>query len=106
MVAIKHVLVDTTSVLHECLSAIASPGSPSHIAIDLEGIDLCRDGRVCLIQLFPKGSDTVWLIDVTTLGNIAFDDVDEQGRSLRGILQDPTFTKVSLTLIPFFLFFF
>jgi exonuclease 3'-5' domain-containing protein 1 len=101
MVVYKPVLVDTTDVLHDCLSVIAplpSPSSPLPIAIDVEGINLCRDGRVCIIQLFVKGSDTVWLIDVTTLGNVAFTDVDDQGRSLRGFLQDTSVTKVSVIL--------
>jgi exonuclease 3'-5' domain-containing protein 1 len=103
MVVYKPVLVDTTDVLHDCLSAQAiaplpSRTSPVPIAIDVEGINLCRDGRVSIIQLFVKGSDTVWLIDVTTLGNVAFNDVDDQGRSLRGFLQDTSVTKVSVIL--------
>lgn len=87
------VLVDTIDALHNCLSDIASQPSPVHIACDIEGINLCRDGRVCIIQLLAKYSDIVWLIDVSTLGNAAFDNVNDQGRSLRGILQDPAVTK-------------
>ena len=102
MVVYKIVLVDNVDSLRGCLSVInplPSPGSPvhSHIAMDLEGVDLCRDGRLSIIQLFVKDSDTVWLIDITTLGNVAFNDVDEQGRSLRSLLEDPTVIKVSLT---------
>ena len=99
MVVYKTVLVDTSDSLRNCLSVI-NPlplQAPVHIAVDLEGVKLCRDGRLSIIQLFVKGSDTVWLIDVTTLGNVAFDTVDEQGRSLRGFLEDPTVVKVSLT---------
>lgn len=101
MVALKIVLVESVSALHDCLSAIAPLPStgPVHVAVDIEGVNLSRDGRISIIQLFVKGSDTVWLIDVTTLGDVAFDDVDNQARSLRGFLQDPTVTKVSLTFM-------
>ena len=36
--------------------------------MDLEGIDLSRNGEICLIQLAVKGDPDVKLIDVTHLG--------------------------------------
>jgi len=83
-------------MLHACLAAVSPfppPTPPIPIAVDVEGIELGRKGRVSIIQLFTRDSDTVWLIDITTLKNVAFDSEDGDGRSLRGILENPMIRK-------------
>ena len=40
------------------------------IAVDIEGIDLGRSGKICLIQV--TDSKSTWLFDITTLGDNAF----------------------------------
>ncbi|EAU89694.2 hypothetical protein CC1G_10721 [Coprinopsis cinerea okayama7 len=64
------------------------------IAVDLEGVKLNRYGRVCIVQMKLDVSNTVWLLDVTTLGSIAFDHADGEGRSVRWILQHPGIKKI------------
>ncbi|KAG2008782.1 hypothetical protein CC2G_014176 [Coprinopsis cinerea AmutBmut pab1-1] len=64
------------------------------IAVDLEGVKLNRYGRVCIVQMKLDVSNTVWLLDVTTLGSIAFDHADGVGRSVRWILQHPGIKKL------------
>ena len=64
------------------------------IAIDLEGINLSRDGQVCIVQLKSNTSSTVWLLDITTLGQTAFDHEDSEGRSIRSLLESTTIKKV------------
>jgi hypothetical protein len=91
------VLVNTIELLHECLadiSPIPVPDHPNYLAVDIEGVNLSRRGRICIVQLQSSLSRVAWLVDVTTLGAQAFDEVDEEGRSLRSILQRPNIQKV------------
>lgn len=94
-------LVDTVPALHVCLGEIfpasaAVPTSvPPTLAVDLEGTNLCREGTVSIIQVMRVGSDKVWLIDVTVLGQEAFECKDVLGVNLRTILEDSRVTKVS-----------
>ena len=91
------VLVNTIELLHECLadiSPIPVSNHPNYLAVDIEGVNLSRRGRICIVQLQSSLSRVVWLVDVTVLGAQAFDEVDEEGRSLRSILQRPNIQKV------------
>ncbi|PFH48883.1 hypothetical protein AMATHDRAFT_49165 [Amanita thiersii Skay4041] len=90
------VLVDTIELLHDCLADISplpAPSRPNYLSVDVEGVNLCRRGRICIIQLQSSLSKITWLVDVTVLGAQAFEEVDEKGRSLRSILQQPTIQK-------------
>ncbi|KAF8623361.1 hypothetical protein AX17_007439 [Amanita inopinata Kibby_2008] len=90
------VLVNTLELLHDCLadiSPIPPPNRPYYLAVDVEGVNLCRRGRISILQLQSSLSDVVWLVDVTVLGAQAFEEVDEQGRSLRSVLQRPNIQK-------------
>ena len=90
------VLVDTTALLDLCISDISSTigTQPSKLAIDLEGVDLCRHGSVSIVQIFADTSNVIWLVDVTTLGRVAFDHKDAYGQSLREVFQNPITKKV------------
>ncbi|KAJ7621294.1 ribonuclease H-like domain-containing protein [Roridomyces roridus] len=85
------ILVDTIALLHSCVDALA--GSTS-IAVDLEGIDLCRSGRLSLVQLMAEGSNTIWLVDVAVLGRSAFEDVAPSGQNLKAILESRSIKKL------------
>jgi exonuclease 3'-5' domain-containing protein 1 len=101
MTSLKTIIVDTTDALRDCLAAIIPQRprkSPIHIAVEVEGVNLGRTGKVCIIQLFARGGDTVWLVDVTTLKNVAFNYVDDRGRSLRGIFENSIIKKVRWTM--------
>lgn len=89
-------LVDDTDTLKLCLADLYATPAPAAIAIDLEGIDLCRHGKISIIQLYAHKSKTVWIIDVTTLKDDAFDEKDDRGYSLRGLLEDKDIKKVRL----------
>ena len=92
------VLVDTTALIDRCLSDISPTigPKPCKLALDLEGVDLCRHGRVSIVQILADTSDVIWLVDITTLGRAAFDHKDAYGQSLRGVFQDPLTEKVLL----------
>ena len=93
-------LVDTAASIDLCLadiSPIVGP-KPTKLAIDIEGVNLCRHGRISIIQIVAETSDThtIWLLDVTTLGATAFDHENSHGQSLRGVLQSPDTRKVTI----------
>jgi exonuclease 3'-5' domain-containing protein 1 len=91
-------LADTLPLLATCLAEISPLPLPSQaisLAVDLEGVDLCRHGRVSIMQIMSNLSAKVWLIDVTVLGRQAFDYTDPDGRSLRGILEGEGIRKAS-----------
>lgn len=82
--------IDTLSDIHSCLENVESTPPPITIVVDLEGVNLGREGRVSIMQLHAAGSDVVWLIDITTIGAAAFEETDSRGKSLRGLLEGPT----------------
>ena len=65
--------------------------------IDLEGVDLCRNGSLSILTLLiDTGSTTthINLIDVHVLGLQAFDTTGVKRRTLKDILQDEKIPKV------------
>ncbi|KAF9558293.1 hypothetical protein CPC08DRAFT_709743 [Agrocybe pediades] len=89
------VLVDTIPLLESCIKDVTDPKN-TKLAVDLEGVDLSRNGRVSIIQLFAKNSDTIWLVDVTVLGRLAFEHkaASTNGCSLKDVLQSKNIVKI------------
>ncbi|KAJ7791727.1 ribonuclease H-like domain-containing protein [Mycena olivaceomarginata] len=85
------VFVDNISLLHSCLTAL---GNTTSIAVDLEGVALCRSGILCIMQLKASESDTVWLVDIVTLRASAFDVIGTSGKSLRAMLESHSIKKL------------
>ncbi|KAJ6498592.1 ribonuclease H-like domain-containing protein [Mycena vitilis] len=85
------VLVDTIPLLHSCLGALTNTTS---LAVDLEGVALCRSGTLCLVQLKAQGSEIIWLIDVVVLRAAAFEEIGANGQSLKSILESPSIRKL------------
>lgn len=79
------VLVDTVP---ECLAVAGALSSEPEIAVDIEGVNLCRTGQVSLIQVAAPGG-VVYLFDIATLGQAAFDS-----GGLGAVLERPTVLKV------------
>jgi exonuclease 3'-5' domain-containing protein 1 len=84
------VLVDTPALLEECIADVSSGRS---LAVDLEGVDLCRQGTLCLLQVLREGGKDIWVVDVTVLGQAAFEPVVSGGQSLKGVLEDGSIVK-------------
>ena len=81
-------LVDCIETLNRCISDISPSvdNAITKLAVDLEGVGLCRHGRISILQLLAAHSNiSIWLVDITTLGRVAFEHVDDEGRSLRSI---------------------
>jgi exonuclease 3'-5' domain-containing protein 1 len=89
------VLVNNSDSIQSCLADLYTTPSRAAFAIDLEGVDLCREGRLSTMQIYPDHSSFVWIVDVTTLKATAFDEKDDKGRNLRQLLEDKNIKKVS-----------
>ncbi|KAF3159742.1 hypothetical protein TWF751_000636 [Orbilia oligospora] len=90
--------VDTPEGISTLLSSIPIPDRTStpSIFIDLEGVDLCRTGSISILQLFISTIPHIYIIDIHTLGNIAFTTPSSTDASvtLKSILEDPTIPVV------------
>ncbi|TEB27996.1 hypothetical protein FA13DRAFT_1794247 [Coprinellus micaceus] len=64
------------------------------VAVDLEGVRLSRMGKVSLVQLKANHSRKVWLVDFTVLGKEAFTHTNEEGASLKAVLESPAYKKL------------
>lgn len=62
--------------------------------IDLEGVNLCRQGTIAIMQLLMPPSPAVFLIDVHNLGIRTFDIATDDGTSLKSILESETIYKI------------
>jgi exonuclease 3'-5' domain-containing protein 1 len=83
---LEYRLIDTVTGCAESLGALIAVGAP--VAVDYEGVNLCRDGVLCLVQVAPRRGP-VLLIDIETLGDHAFGD----GR-LRELLESENIVKI------------
>lgn len=65
------------------------------LAVDFEGMRLCRTGALCLVQLSCSADQTlVYVLDVHLLGKKAFSMKTRNGTCLKGLLEDPNLKKV------------
>ena len=55
---------------------------------------MCRHGKLTLVQVASKTSTNVWVIDVTTLGSLAFKTASHAGDTLQSILENSNVLKV------------
>lgn len=73
----------------------AQPDQPATIAVDFEGVKLCRHGELCLAQFCCYIDPcTVYVLDVYKLGKEAFTMTNQQGMSVKSILEDESIRKV------------
>ena len=87
--------IDDTKALREFVESLpdCNENWPS-LYIDLEGNDLCRRGTLSLLTILVEPRHTVHIIDVTKLGNEAFNTTDAEGRSVKSILEYDNIIKV------------
>jgi exonuclease 3'-5' domain-containing protein 1 len=91
-------IIDTTEQVKSLVGRLELP--VQHVPtmfVDLEGVDLGREGSVSIFTLsIDTGEPTmqVYLIDIHTLGNKAFETADSRGVTFKNILQDEKIIKV------------
>lgn len=99
---IKAEIINTTKQVSDLVDSLVPshappvPHSPI-MYVDLEGVDLCREGSLSIfILLIDTGipSDRVYLIDIHVLGAQAFNTTGVKGKTLKDILQEEKIPKV------------
>lgn len=87
-------LIDTFGALLQLLQTMEST-SKKVIAMDFEGMKLCRHGALCLIQVcLQDDPHMVYVIDTFLLGRRCFSVATKNETSLKTILEDENYTKV------------
>jgi exonuclease 3'-5' domain-containing protein 1 len=101
-------LVDSINSLQSFLLELGdflNHSSPRTLYLDLEGINLCREGTVSILTLLAHdgvGPDQLYLIDIKTLGSSAFTttgpssspDSPDSPWTLKKVLESPNIHKV------------
>mmetsp|Transcript_15614 Transcript_15614/g.46817 ORF Transcript_15614/g.46817 Transcript_15614/m.46817 type:complete len:500 (-) Transcript_15614:107-1606(-) len=65
------------------------------LAVDFEGVKLCRHGALCLVQMTCSDDPRlVYVLDVHVLGRRAFTMQTPQGTSMKGLLEEQHIRKV------------
>eukprot|EP00240_Pyramimonas_obovata_P003895 CAMPEP_0118937576 /NCGR_PEP_ID=MMETSP1169-20130426/23168_1 /TAXON_ID=36882 /ORGANISM="Pyramimonas obovata, Strain CCMP722" /LENGTH=372 /DNA_ID=CAMNT_0006881249 /DNA_START=322 /DNA_END=1440 /DNA_ORIENTATION=+ len=80
------VVVDTLDACKEACAALAKEAA---VAMDIEGVDLNRNGKVCVIQIAASKDGKVYLFDISTLGKGAM----EEG-GLKALLENAAVEKL------------
>ena len=102
MKELKTEVINTTKQISDLLNWLVSrhappvPYSPT-MYIDLEGVNLCREGSVSIFTLLIDTgifTQRVCLIDVHVLGAQAFNTTGVKQKTLKDILQDEKIPKV------------
>ncbi|GMH38103.1 hypothetical protein BSKO_05987 [Bryopsis sp. KO-2023] len=83
-------LVDTRDSLLQCLRDLETCMSAKDAvaAIDCEGVNLCRHGKLCTLQIRCRDGAQTYVIDVVTLTSDAFSISLESGFSIKSMLED------------------
>jgi exonuclease 3'-5' domain-containing protein 1 len=78
-------IIDMAEQIEQLIDRLAGPTYMSALYMDLEGVNLCRDGSISII----------YILNVHTLGTLKFDTAGTvPGKTLRGVLQDEEVEKI------------
>jgi hypothetical protein len=83
-------------LLHlEYLTYGGNNGHEVILAVDFEGVKLCRHGALCLVQMTCSDDPTlVYVLDIYVLGRRAFLLETANGTSMKGLLENESIRKV------------
>jgi hypothetical protein len=94
-------LIDSFGLLLKLLrhlEYLCHGGSNGHevtLAVDFEGVKLCRHGALCLVQMTCSDDPTlVYVLDIFVLGRRAFTMSTVGGLTMKGLLEDENIRKV------------
>ena len=90
--------IDSPEALSAALATICSLNLLTPVLfVGLHGIRICRNGRLCLLQLYVPPLDAVFLIDISTLDQLAFTTAapgTRRGPTLKYLFECPDVPKV------------
>lgn len=88
-------LIDSFGCLMKLLCHLEEIIPKAAVAVDFEGVKLCRHGPLCLVQMTCSDDPRlVYVLDVHVLGRRAFSMQTPQGTSMKGLLEEQTIRKV------------
>jgi exonuclease 3'-5' domain-containing protein 1 len=89
------IIVDSTPALIAVLDQLINlPTMPPSLYVDLEGVNLSREGSVSIFQLFISPKRQTYLFDVHILGDLVFSTPSTKGVTLKRILESEAIPKV------------
>lgn len=90
-------VVDTIATLAQALDTMVNlPTTPPSLYLDLEGINLSRQGSISIVQIHVAPKNVTYSIDVHTLGAQAFTTSGSLGRNLKSILEGSRHSEILL----------
>lgn len=88
-------VIDTADQVRDLIDVIDNTRPrPAFIFIDIEGVDVSRNGSIAIIQVLVPPEKKVYLVDVHVLKAEAFDTPSNKGLTLRTILESEQMLKV------------
>ncbi|KAJ5527079.1 hypothetical protein N7513_011238 [Penicillium frequentans] len=88
-------VVDTSTGMKELLEALNNlPIDPPSLYIDIEGVNLSRNGSISIMQIFVLPQRRIYLVDIHVLKDEAFSQQGPSGITLRSVLESPSIPKV------------
>ncbi|SPO04166.1 uncharacterized protein DNG_06849 [Cephalotrichum gorgonifer] len=88
-------LVDTPEAVSALVDVLHGlPVRPPSLYIDIEGVNLSRQGTISILQVFVRPKSRTYLVDIHILGNKAFATPGANGGTLKQILESETIPKV------------
>ncbi len=88
------IIVDTVELVCDVVEKLESIAQKPLVFIDLEGVNLSREGVIAIMQILVPPNPVVQLVDIYTLGKDAFNTSRPGGQTLRGILESKDYAKV------------
>jgi exonuclease 3'-5' domain-containing protein 1 len=80
-------LIDSAEAMSTVIANLINlPTKPPSLYIDLEGVNLSRQGTISILQIHIAPQNKFYLIDIHKLGSQAFDTSDKQNYTLRSVL--------------------
>lgn len=97
--SLQAIIVDSKPTLVPLLDKLTAvrpptgPFDPPSLYCDTEGQNLGRHGTMSILSLFLSPDNTSYLIDVHTLQHAAFTTANEDGTTLKAVLESSTIPK-------------
>jgi exonuclease 3'-5' domain-containing protein 1 len=86
----------TRDAVAKLIDDIVNATKTPFIFVDLEGINLSRQGSISIMQLLMPPAPVVHLVDVFRLQGHAFDTVGTTENTLRDLLESERYVKIFL----------
>jgi exonuclease 3'-5' domain-containing protein 1 len=92
----SYTVVDSDSALSDMIDTLADlPVTPPSIYVDLEGVNLSRQGTISILQFYVLPKAYTYLVDIHQLQHAAFSTTGKHsGKSLKAILEAEDIPKV------------